>query len=129
MSLKFGTSGLRGLSVDLEGPATALYATAFARHLLSAGIAGKGDTILVGRDFRASSPAIAAIAIGVVSTLAGGVGLVGVFTVAQRRPWRTAVAVSLLATLAILPALALYPVPHSGRAFECSSLSQKASAS
>ncbi|HEV7246545.1 MAG TPA: phosphomannomutase [Shinella sp.] len=63
MSLKFGTSGLRGLSVDLEGPATALYATAFARHLLAAGFARKGDDILVGRDFRASSPAIAAIAI------------------------------------------------------------------
>jgi phosphomannomutase len=63
MSLKFGTSGLRGLSVDLEGPATALYATAFARHLLDAGLARTGDEILVGRDFRASSPAIAAIAI------------------------------------------------------------------
>ena len=64
MSLKFGTSGLRGLSIDLEGPATALYATAFARHLLAAGFARKGDEILVGRDFRASSPAISAIAIG-----------------------------------------------------------------
>ncbi|WP_337184823.1 phosphomannomutase [Shinella sp.] len=63
MSLKFGTSGLRGLSVDLEGPASALYATAFARHLLSAGLAQPGDEILVGRDFRASSPAISAVAI------------------------------------------------------------------
>lgn len=63
MSLKFGTSGLRGLSVDLEGPATALYATAFARHLLASGIAQAGDEVLVGRDFRASSPAISAIAI------------------------------------------------------------------
>ena len=63
MSLKFGTSGLRGLSVDLEGPASALYATAFARHLLAAGHAQPGDEILVGRDFRASSPAISAIAI------------------------------------------------------------------
>lgn len=63
MSLKFGTSGLRGLSVDLEGPATALYATAFARHLLASGIAQAGDEVLIGRDFRASSPAISAIAI------------------------------------------------------------------
>lgn len=63
MSLKFGTSGLRGLSVDLEGPATALYTTAFARHLLASGIAQPGDEVLVGRDFRASSPAISAIAI------------------------------------------------------------------
>lgn len=63
MSLKFGTSGLRGLSVDLEGPATALYAAAFARHLLQSGLARPGDEVLVGRDFRASSPAISAIAI------------------------------------------------------------------
>jgi len=63
MSLKFGTSGLRGLSVDLEGPATALYAAAFARHLLQSGLARPGDEVLVGRDFRASSPVISAIAI------------------------------------------------------------------
>lgn len=63
MSLKFGTSGLRGLSVDLEGPATALYATAFARHLLASGMAKPGDDILIGRDFRGSSPAISAIAV------------------------------------------------------------------
>jgi phosphomannomutase len=64
MSLKFGTSGLRGLSVDLEGPAAALYATAFARYLLAGGHAKPGDTFLIGRDFRPSSPAIAAIAAG-----------------------------------------------------------------
>ena len=63
MSLKFGTSGLRGLSADLEGPASALYAAAFARHLLASGLARPGDEVLIGRDFRASSPAIAAIAI------------------------------------------------------------------
>lgn len=64
MSLKFGTSGLRGLSRDLEGSPAALYATAFARHLLNTGLATKGDPVLVGRDFRPSSPAIAAIVIG-----------------------------------------------------------------
>lgn len=64
MSLKFGTSGLRGLSVDLEGPAAAVYAVAFARTLRSAGLIDEGDTILIGRDFRASSPSIAAIAGG-----------------------------------------------------------------
>ncbi|KQS65408.1 phosphomannomutase [Rhizobium sp. Leaf371] len=64
MSLKFGTSGLRGLSVDLEGPAAALYATAFAHTLLASGQAKPGDTVLIARDFRASSPAIAAIAAG-----------------------------------------------------------------
>lgn len=64
MSLKFGTSGLRGLSRDLEGRQAALYAMAFARYLLGSGLAKPGDTVLVGRDFRPSSPAIAAIVIG-----------------------------------------------------------------
>lgn len=63
-SLKFGTSGLRGLSVDLIGRASALYATAFAHHLLKSGHAKPGDLILVGRDFRESSPAISATCIG-----------------------------------------------------------------
>lgn len=63
MSLKFGTSGLRGLAVDLEGPASTVYVRAFARHLRAAGAARPGDTVLVGRDFRASSPAISAIAV------------------------------------------------------------------
>ena len=63
-SLKFGTSGLRGLSVDLKGRASALYATAFARHLLKSGHAQSGDLILVGRDFRDSSPSVAATCIG-----------------------------------------------------------------
>lgn len=64
MSLKFGTSGLRGLSVDLKGKASAVYAGAFARHLLLSGMAKPGDPILVGRDFRDSSPEVAATAIG-----------------------------------------------------------------
>ncbi len=64
MSLKFGTSGLRGLSEDLKGKASALYATAFAHHLLNSGLAQKGDPILIGQDFRDSSPAIAASCIG-----------------------------------------------------------------
>lgn len=64
MSLKFGTSGLRGLSVDLEGSASAVYATAFARHLLEAGLATTGTPVLIGRDFRASSPSISDTCIG-----------------------------------------------------------------
>jgi phosphomannomutase len=63
-SLKFGTSGLRGLSVDLKGRASALYATAYARHLLKSGHARLGDFILVGRDFRDSSPSVADTCIG-----------------------------------------------------------------
>lgn len=63
MSLKFGTSGLRGLSVDLKGKASAVYATAFARHLLTSGQAKAGDPILVARDFRGSSPDVSATCI------------------------------------------------------------------
>jgi phosphomannomutase len=62
--MKFGTSGLRGLSVDLKGRASAVYATAFARHLLKNGHANVSDPVLVGRDFRDSSPDIAATCIG-----------------------------------------------------------------
>ncbi|MBW9118004.1 phosphomannomutase [Rhizobium cauense] len=58
--MKFGTSGLRGLSVDLKGRAAALYATAFGRYLLESGMARPGDAMLIGRDFRDSSPEIAA---------------------------------------------------------------------
>ncbi|XUY26127.1 phosphomannomutase [Agrobacterium sp. rho-8.1] len=64
MSLKFGTSGLRGLSQDLKGKASAIYATAFARHLLASGMAKAGDPILIGQDFRDSSPDIAQTCIG-----------------------------------------------------------------
>ncbi|CAN7629555.1 phosphomannomutase [Pararhizobium sp. LjRoot238] len=64
MNLKFGTSGLRGLSVDLEGPAAAIYATAFAGTLIASSQAKPGDTVLIGRDFRQSSPQISAICIG-----------------------------------------------------------------
>lgn len=67
MSLKFGTSGLRGLSVDLEGSASAVYATAFAKHLIAAGLAKTGSPILIGRDFRASSPSIAETCIGALT--------------------------------------------------------------
>lgn len=67
MSLKFGTSGLRGLSTDLNGPAAALYATAFARYLLASGRANAGDPILLGRDFRDSSPSISAICAGALT--------------------------------------------------------------
>ena len=67
MSLKFGTSGLRGLSTDLDGPAAAVYATAFARYLLASGQAKAGDPILIARDFRASSPSISAICAGALT--------------------------------------------------------------
>ncbi|MGV8832918.1 MAG: phosphomannomutase [Devosia sp.] len=58
-SLKFGTSGLRGLAAALEGQAARQYVTAFLRHLSNGGQLG-GGKIYLGRDFRASSPAIIA---------------------------------------------------------------------
>lgn len=62
--MKFGTSGLRGLVTDLEGRASALYSHAFAKHLISSGLAKTGDKVLVGRDLRPSSPSISATCIG-----------------------------------------------------------------
>ncbi|MBB4952859.1 phosphomannomutase [Agrobacterium vitis] len=61
MSAKFGTSGLRGLSTELAGSVSALHATAFARMLLAKGYVQPGAGVLIGQDFRPSSPEIAAI--------------------------------------------------------------------
>ena len=58
-SLKFGTSGLRGLVVDLTPMACRRHALAFLAHLRTAGTLGASGQVLVGRDLRASSPAIA----------------------------------------------------------------------
>jgi phosphomannomutase len=55
-SLKFGTSGLRGLATDLIGVESRRYAAAFLRYLKTRGEVGE---ILVGRDLRESSPEIA----------------------------------------------------------------------
>ncbi|UJW86440.1 phosphomannomutase [Devosia sp. SL43] len=57
-SLKFGTSGLRGLAVELEGQAARRYTAAFLRHMQGLGQLG-GGKLFLGRDFRQSSPAIA----------------------------------------------------------------------
>ncbi|PLW74801.1 phosphomannomutase [Cohaesibacter celericrescens] len=66
MSVKFGTSGLRGLSSDLVGMPTALYLTAFCRYLEELGLSKRGNEILVGKDFRASSPDISKICFGAI---------------------------------------------------------------
>lgn len=58
-SLKFGTSGLRGRASELSGQAARCYAAAFLKHLAGRGLAGNGQ-VFIARDFRASSPAIAA---------------------------------------------------------------------
>ena len=53
--LKFGTSGLRGLVVDLQGPAARQWTSAFLSII---GDRSSGE-VLIGRDLRDSSPAIA----------------------------------------------------------------------
>lgn len=55
-SLRFGTSGLRGLAVDLVGDEARRYTTAFLRYL--SGIGDSVAEIHFGRDLRTSSEAI-----------------------------------------------------------------------
>jgi phosphomannomutase len=69
MSVKFGTSGLRGLSTELVGSVSALYATAFARHMLDSGALQAGSPVVIGRDFRPSSPEIAGTIMAAVKRL------------------------------------------------------------
>ena len=57
-SLKFGTSGLRGLAQDLVGREARRYTAGFLAHLGQQGLLGPGP-VLLGRDRRASSPQIA----------------------------------------------------------------------
>ena len=61
-SLKFGTSGLRGLVGDLVGMPSFSYTLAFLRHLdaTTPTASPAARVLLVGRDLRSSSPAIAA---------------------------------------------------------------------
>jgi len=56
-SLKFGTSGVRGLVTDLVGEPARQWTAAFLSYLDGAG-AGGHRTLLVGRDLRSSSPRI-----------------------------------------------------------------------
>ncbi len=59
-SLKFGTSGLRGLVVELNGAPAFAYTRAFAEMLKEDGSAAAArNVVLVGRDLRESSPSIA----------------------------------------------------------------------
>jgi phosphomannomutase len=62
-SLKFGTSGLRGLVTDLTNAACQLYTRAFIAHLRANGALDGAVKLLVGYDLRDSSPAIAAACI------------------------------------------------------------------
>lgn len=65
-SLKFGTSGLRGLADELNGLPAYAYSLAFVEMLSKAGKLQKGDMVFVGRDLRPSSPAIAALCMAAI---------------------------------------------------------------
>ncbi|MEF2552723.1 phosphomannomutase [Aurantimonas sp. A2-1-M11] len=57
-SLKFGTSGLRGLVRDLTGWPSFGYTLAFLRHVRAGDTGGAEQMVFFGRDLRASSPEI-----------------------------------------------------------------------
>lgn len=59
-SLKFGTSGLRGLVTELVGLPAYSHVRAFCAMIAEDGAAGPGGEVLIGRDLRSSSPLIAA---------------------------------------------------------------------
>ncbi|MEH6720095.1 MAG: phosphomannomutase [Aurantimonas endophytica] len=59
-TLKFGTSGLRGLVSDLVGGPSFAYALAFLRHVAASDKAGAPTVVYLGRDLRGSSPEILA---------------------------------------------------------------------
>ncbi len=65
-SLKFGTSGLRGLADELNGLPAYAYSLAFVEMLSKAGKLQKGDKVFVGRDLRPSSSAIAALCMAAI---------------------------------------------------------------
>ena len=58
MTVKFGTSGLRGLARDLEAGIACQYSRAFARHLKKQAQSSSDILVFVAADLRASSPSI-----------------------------------------------------------------------
>ncbi|NIH77285.1 phosphomannomutase [Brucella anthropi] len=65
-SLKFGTSGLRGLADELNGLPAYAYSLAFVGMLSKAGKLHEGDKVFVGRDLRPSSSAIATLCMAAI---------------------------------------------------------------
>ncbi|MHC5230950.1 phosphomannomutase [Brucella sp. LJL56] len=65
-SLKFGTSGLRGLADELNGLPAYAYSFAFVGMLSEAGKLQQGGKVFVGRDLRPSSSAIAALCMAAI---------------------------------------------------------------
>jgi len=62
-SLKFGTSGLRGLVTELPDSVCRIYTLAFLKHMQSVHAIPAGSILLVGYDLRSSSPQMAAACI------------------------------------------------------------------
>ena len=58
MAAKFGTSGLRGLAIELVGAVAISYTRAFLQHLKIKKVIRLGDEVYVAQDFRASSAAL-----------------------------------------------------------------------
>ncbi len=65
-SLKFGTSGLRGLATELNGLPAYAYSLAFVNMLAAKGSLHHCDKVFVGQDLRPSSPDIAALTMGAI---------------------------------------------------------------
>ena len=67
-SLKFGTSGLRGLVTDLNGPPAYAFARAFSEMIKEDREPGAAKrAILIARDLRVSSPDIASLCAAAVA--------------------------------------------------------------
>ena len=65
-SLKFGTSGLRGLANELNGPPAYAYARAFVDLAVERGYVKEQGPVFVGRDLRSSSPDIAGLCLAAI---------------------------------------------------------------
>ena len=64
--VKFGTSGARGLALDMSDRVCYAYALAFVRYLMAIGDIKPGDQVAIAGDYRPSSPRImAAVAMAV----------------------------------------------------------------
>ncbi len=61
--VKFGTSGVRGLVVDMSDQVCWTYVTAFLQYLMSENLIKKGDRVGIAGDLRASSDKIMAAAV------------------------------------------------------------------
>lgn len=59
-SIRFGTSGLRGLATDFTPQACGRFASAFLAHMQATCGLEPGGDVLIGQDLRSSSPSIAA---------------------------------------------------------------------